>query len=511
MLSMSKHQIFSLEGDERQGMSFDEMRRDPLYGGVVYQIFVDRFYASTPLAKREQLLRSGQTPKAWTQKPKSSKPDEMGRYPHLFEFWGGDLNGIREKLDYLESLNVDIVYLTPIFKSPSNHRYDTEDYFQIDPLVGTWEDFVRLKNAVHERGMKLVLDGVFNHAGDTHSRYLDAKAGGEFKDWFVFGEQFRGGVRGFYGIPSMPAWNLENEEVRQYLWGSEDSVVQHYIKEGIDGWRLDVAYDIGPVHLRSLTETVHAIDPKAIVVGEVMSYPGTGIWSKSLDGIFNFFWLRVLELVLGGEIGGSTAGQFLKEWIQSSASSYALRSWIHLDNHDTIRIAEKHELSQRRLLFGLQMTLPGSPVIYYGSELGLKGGHDPECRAPMPWDQTKTDNADLKWVRQLTSWRRDHIGLRIGNCTMLTTQKLIAFTRTTDRTFEGAVVVANPTQDEVTEVLSTQIPSLMSGAGLIDLESGERLILHSGLVTVSMSPLGFRILVPERIDMHGYGPYDRIP
>lgn len=492
-------------------MSFERLRKDPFYGGVVYQIFVDRFHTSKPFSKRKHLLNSGQTSKLWTQKPKASKPDEMGRYPHLFEFWGGDLNGVREKLDYLESLNVDFIYLTPIFKSPSNHRYDTEDYFQIDPMVGTWEDFTELKDAIHERGMKLVLDGVFNHAGDTHPIYLDAKAGGKYKDWFVFGEQFRGGVRGFYGIPSMPAWNLENAEVQTYLWASNTSVVQHYLREGIDGWRLDVAYDVGPSHLKPLTEVAHAVRPQSLVVGEVMSFPGEGIWSRSLDGIFNFFWLRVLEMALSGEIGGSIAGQFLMEWIESSPSSYAHKSWIHLDNHDTIRIADKHAWLQRRLLFGLQMTLPGSPVIYYGSELGLKGGHDPECRAPMPWEETETDNANLKWVRQLTAWRREHVGLRIGLCKILTTQKLIAFTRTTNRAFEGAVVVANPTETEVTEVLSTRIPSLMSGARLIDLETGEKVTLQSGLVTVSMPPLGFRVLVPERVDMHGYGPYDRIP
>lgn len=477
-------------------------------GPIVYQIFVDRFRRSESREADSSRLKPRQKLKKWSDLPKHSKRHAEGYWPHCYEMWGGDLNGVREALPYLKSLNVDIVYLTPIFQSPTNHKYDTEDYFAIDPWFGTEDDLDHLISEVHKQGMKIMLDGVFNHAGETNSVFLESKEG-KNSDWFDFGDQFNGGVRGFFGSPDMPAWRLENEDVQGYLWKNSDSVVKHYLDRGIDGWRLDVGFDIGPKFLKKLTEEAHAHQPESAVIAEILGYPDG--WQESVDGTFNFYWLRLMRYCFSGEIAGSLVGSLLQDWVDKAGIEFALRCWLHLDNHDTPRIASLVSKKELPLLFAMLLTLPGSPVLYYGSELGMKGGNDPECRAPMKWSSVDKGTSLLTWVKKLTEIRKNHIALQVGDYNTLRTGKIVAYSRTTDKLFESVVVVVNPTEEEHAEVISTNFGHLMSGANMVDLLDGERYEAWSGIIKVSVPAYGVRVLVPETLVMGGYSPYMRIP
>ncbi len=475
-------------------------------GSVIYQIFVDRFAigadAATLKSRRRKLH-------PWSRLPVKSKKPVKGTWPHVLQFWGGDLLGVQSKLDYIKSLGVDVVYLTPFTKSPTNHRYDTEDYFAVDEGAGTEADFDNLLTAVHEKGMRLMMDGVFNHAGSTNSIFKAAELGGRERSWFRFGEEFGGGVRGFSGYAQMPAWVLEHPEVRDYLWKSPDSVVRHFLRKGIDGWRLDVGFDIGPEWLADLRASAREEKPDALVVAEILGYPAK--WSSSVDGVFNLFWLEVVRATMEGTMSATAAGQSLQNWIEDAGIDFAKRCWIHVDNHDSDRFAERFNPRQRKMLMGIWMTLPGCPVIYYGTELGMDGGEDPANRAPMRWDMVNAQNQDLAWMKSLLALRKDLTAIPHGDCTFLPTSSLIAFTRTTDKLLDSVLVVANPSEKDATETLAPRLAFLMAGGTLVDLITGEKFASDYGTVKVSVPALGFRLLVPTDLDLGGYRPYERIP
>lgn len=475
-------------------------------GAVVYQIFVDRFAIG---ADAKTLKSRGRKLHPWTELPVKLKKPRNGNWPHVVQFWGGDLLGVQSKLDYLKSLGVDIVYLTPFMKSPTNHRYDTEDYFAVDPGVGTESDFDSLLAEVHTRGMRFMMDGVFNHAGSTNEIFRASKSGDKAQDWFRFGQEFGGGVRGFFGYADMPAWVLENPEVRDYLWRRRDSVVRHFLRKGIDGWRLDVGFDIGPEWLADLRASAREEKPDALVVAEILGYPAK--WSSSVDGVFNLFWLEVVRAAMNGTMSPAAACQSLQNWIADAGIEFARRCWIHLDNHDSDRFAERFNAPQRKMLMGLWMTLPGCPVIYYGTELGMKGGEDPANRAPMRWDLANDKNLDLVWIKKLIADRKELPAIAHGDCTFLPTTSLIAFTRTTSRTLDSVLVLANPAERDTTETLAPRFPFLMSGGALVDQITGEKFYSNYGTVRISVPALGFRLLVPENVDFGGYKPYERIP
>lgn len=485
---------------------FDVRAKDWRNGAIIYQVFPDRFVPPADPAAKKAYYASPRRFHDWSDVPKVGRPD--GRYwSHELDFWGGDLPGILTKLDYVKGLGADVLYLTPIFKAYSNHKYDTTDYFQVDPGFGAQADLDRLTAAVHKEGMKIMLDGVFNHIGYTSPIFESASKDPQSKyaKWFSFGKQYRGGVKGF--SPNMPTLKLENPAVRNYLWNGPNSVVRKRLREGIDGWRLDVAYNLGPEFLGELTAAAHAEKPGSEVVGEVSGYPAH--WFPQLDGVFNFFAPQVVLQTLKGEISGGRAGTMLAHQVADAGIENTLKSWILLDNHDTPRVANlAPDLMTRQMLVALQFTLPGSPVIYYGSELGMKGTGDPENRAPMRWDLANKNNADLAWMRKIVEIRKKHPALRYGNFTVFDSDKLLAFARTTNKVRDTVLVVLNPTDQEVKETLGVRLGRLFSWGELDDALTGEQTRSITGLMTVTVKPKSVLILTPRT---EGNDAYDRIP
>ncbi len=492
--------------------SVDARAKDWRNGAVIYQVFVDRFAKPTDLAAKKALFKAPRRLMDWSDLPKGgTRLADLGLWTHELEFWGGDLAGVDDKLDYIRQIGADVLYLTPIFKAYTNHKYDTQDYNEISPDVGTQADFVTLTKDVHKRNMKLILDGVFNHMGKTSSAFQDAfkDSRSRYRSWFDFGPEYSLGYRGFAGVGNLPALKLENPEVRRFLWNDDDSIVQKYLREGIDGWRLDVAFEIGHNYLSELTKAAHAVKPGSEVVGEISGYPSD--WFPAVDGVFNFHALYLAGSMVKGEISGGRVGQMLAHEVSDAGLDNLLKSWLLTDNHDTPRLASViPEASQRRLIQALQFTLPGSPVIYYGSELGMIGSGDPENRAPMRWDLVNDQNQDLAMVRKLVKIRKDHPALRYGDFTALDTDKLLAFTRTTGKLRESVIVIINPTDQVVKETFSTRIGRLMSWGELQDLLTVERIRTPVGTITAEMKPRSAMILVPFIDRSRGYSPYDRI-
>ena len=488
---------------------FDQRARDWRNGATIYQVFVDRFTPSTDLARTKKNIIPPRSLKSWKELPTpGSKIENLGVYTHEIEFWGGDLKGIANKIGYISDLGMDCLYLTPIFKAFTNHRYDTLDYKAIAPELGTTLDLWQLRSLLHKRGMKIMLDGVFNHMGRGSHIFQDAlkNPNSKYRKWFYFGKQYPLGYRGWAGVSSLPALNLENKEVRDFLI---NKVVKPNLQNMIDGWRLDVAFELGPRYLSEITGAAHSVNARSSVVGEISGYPSN--WFPSVDGVFNFFAPGLVIHSLFGKMSGGRVSSALQEMVDNAGIEHLLKSWVLLDNHDTPRIADViPNLSKRKVATAVQFTLPGCPVVYYGSELGMAGQGDPQNRAPMQWELANDSNLTLDWYKKVSRIRKTHRALRIGDFKSLNTGSLIGYIRFTDQLPESVIVLANPTDRPVTETIPLPIGRLMSWGQIKDLISGAMKVTVNGILSVEMNPNSVAIFVPVISKNNGYSAYDRI-
>jgi cyclomaltodextrinase / maltogenic alpha-amylase / neopullulanase len=508
-------------GDRQSSASIHDQQRaavlaaraaDWRNGAIVYQVIVDRFAPATNLEAKRALYPPPKRLRQWSEAPTGGAyVPEAGVYQHEIDFWGGDLASLRGKLDYVHKLGADVLYLNPIHRAYTNHKYDASDYFAVSEEYGTRADVQALAADCHTRKMRLVLDGVFNHMGRRSPWFTDALRSPDspYRDWFFIGPEYRLGYRAWFDVPNLPELRLENLAVQARIFGAPDSVVQGYLRDGVDGWRLDVAFDMGPEILRRLTEGAHDAKPDSVVVGEIWNYPAE--WFPAIDGIMNFNFRAVIFALVRGETSGAQAGRMIASVIADAGLDPILKSWIILDNHDTARL--KTELPQsaaRHMAQMLQFTLPGCPCVYYGVELGMEGGYDPAQRGPMRWDEVRDDNAELTWMRQLIALRRDSRALRIGDFRALEAERLLAFMRRTERVAETTIVVVNPTNEPVTEMLAVPESKFMNHTELRDALSGTISRVSSGTLRVEVPPETVWILQPVIKPTGEYSSYKRV-
>jgi glycosidase len=522
---------------------FEDRERDWRNGAIVYQIIVDRFVPSANLAAKRALYPAPKTLKPWTETPRPGPYlTDQKLSAHELDFWGGDLASATTRLDHVQQLGTDVLYVNPIHLAFTNHKYDALDFQAISPEYGTRDDFKRLAADAHRRGMKVVLDGVFNHMGRNAPIFKQAMAeweaeragrraapspertpvggGGEaaggsrYRDWFAIGAQYEGGARAWTGYQNLPELNLENIAVRRHLWLDADSVVRSYLRDGADGWRLDTAYELGHAFLREMTDAAHREKPGSLVVGEIVNYPGE--WLRSMDAVMNFTLREILLGLARGEIAPGAAGRMTERLVRDAGIEPMLKSWVVIDNHDIPRIATQFpDVAQRCLVQALQFTLPGAPNLYYGAEVGMTGGADPENRGPMRWDLVRDDNPELAWVRQLVALRKAHRALRVGDFRLVESQKLYAFERHTDRALDTRVIVANPTAATVRERLLVANAHLMDDTPMVDVlgrvSPAPAVSFGPGFITVELPPQGVVVLQPQPKALGGYNRYKRVP
>jgi len=498
--------------DTAMAGTYERREQDWRMGALVYQVLVDRYAPSADLEAKRALYPAPKTLHAWTETPKRGVYLESERlWSHEIQFWGGDLASTRSRLDHVQSLGADVLYLNPIHLAYTNHKYDAFDYQAVSPEFGTRADVKTLAADVHRRGMKLVLDGVFNHMGRNAPIFKDALANPQspWRDWFYFGPQYQSGARVWWLAENLPEINLENPAVRAHVWGAKDSVVRSYLRDGVDGWRLDVAVDIGFEWLEQLTKAAHDEKPGSLVVGEIANYPKE--WFPAVDGVMNFTLREIVLRLADGRLPTPQALRMVERMVADSGIENLLKSWLMLDNHDTPRVATvlPHEPS-RRLAQVLQFTLPGAPNLYYGSELGMSGGDDPEMRAPMRWDLVRDDNPTLAWTRRLIALRQQRRALRVGDFRTLVSDRLFAFERHTDRALDTVVVVANPLDVEVRETVMVRNAKLMNNWNMVDLLGGAPVKIKAGLFDLVLPPKGVLVLVPESSPGGGYSAYKRV-
>jgi glycosidase len=345
---------------------FEDRERDWRNGAVVYQIIGDRFVPSADLEAKRNLYPAPKALRAWTETPEPGPYLEDEKLSaHELHFWGGDLASATTRLGHIRQLGAEVLYLNPIHLAYTNHKYDAFDFKAISPEFGTREDFKKLAAQARRLGLKVVLDGVFNHMGRNAPIFKKAMAdeNSPYRNWFAIGPQYEGGARAWTGFQNLPELNLENPAVRRHLWGDQDSVVRGYLRDGADGWRLDTAFELGHDYLRELTDSAHREKPGSLVVGEIVNYPAA--WLRSIDVVMNFTLREVVLGMVRGDIAPGAAARMTDQLVRDAGIEPMLKSWVVIDNHDIPRIATQlPHTPQRRVAQALQFTLPGAPNLY---------------------------------------------------------------------------------------------------------------------------------------------------
>jgi cyclomaltodextrinase / maltogenic alpha-amylase / neopullulanase len=482
-------------------------------GAIVYQVFVDRFAPSANLKAKRALYPAPKKLRDWSEEAKKGRYLEKEKvWSHEIDFWGGDLASTMSKLDHVQQLGADVLYLNPIVLAWTNHKYDALDYLQVSPEYGTREDVTKLAAETKKRGMKLVLDGVFNHMGRNAPKYREAEADPKspYRAWFDFNTKYPGGVRAWWNAQNLPELNLEHEPVRNHLYAQPDSVVRSYLRDGVDGWRLDVAFDIGFNFLDELTKAAHAEKPGSLVVGEIPNYPRD--WLGPVDGVMHFGLRKLMIALANREIDAPSFQRMVSRLIADAHYEHILKSWVYLDNHDTFRIATTvPDAKARKLAQVLQFTLPGAVNLYYGSEVAMEGGDDPEMRSPMRWDRVAENHPELAWTKQLIALRKANRALRVGEFRSAEASgNVLAFERHTDRAGDTVLVLVNPALTEIKTTVLVANSKLMDGDNLIDQLTGKVYKLQGSMVETTLPPQTSLVLKPRLVTPEGYSNYKRV-
>nr|WP_233167426.1 alpha-glycosidase [Paenibacillus roseus] len=392
---------------------------------VFYQIFPERFANGDPGNDPANVLPWGGTP----------TPSN---------FFGGDLQGVMDHLDYLSQLGINAIYFTPVFEATTNHKYDTRDYFKVDPHFGTNETLKQLVSACHSRGIRVLLDAVFNHCGKTFPAFVDAMekgAASDYADWFYVRSwplEVKDGIptyETFAFEPIMPKLNTENPEVKQYLL----DVARYWIEEiGIDGWRLDVANEVDHQFWREFRSTVKSINPDAYILGEIMHDSMPWLQGDQFDAVMNYPFTNALLNFFARK---TTNAEQFSYAIQAQLASYPLQitevAFNLLGSHDTARLLTlcKGHKESVMLAYLFELTFYGAPCIYYGDEIGMEGEHDPLNRKCMEWDPDKQDRLLFSFFQNAIRLRKQYRALRTGGLRFLpqASKQLLVYERWDDQ------------------------------------------------------------------------------
>ena len=401
---------------------------------IAYQIFPDRFFRPVNAVSDSNL-------------------DQWGGIPDRENYFGGTLKGIIEKLDYLQTLGVNLLYLTPIFKACTNHRYDTVNYYETDPMLGTKEDLSKLVEALHRRNMRIILDGVFNHTSDRFPAFTDVCRSGQnskFADWyFVNNFPVTGNPVNYQtcgGCEYLPKLNTGNPDVRKEIF----NIARYWIREfHIDGWRLDCASKISKEFWKEFYSEVKKENPDSYVVAEIWRETGTWLNCGLFDGAMNYRLRDILlEFIISNHLDAEDFAYELLSLKEEHGESVC--SMLNLvGSHDVERImtACGGDWNKVYLLYALLMTLPGVPMIYYGDEIGLPGGNDPDCRRCMIWDQADWNTALFNRIKSLTDLRKNHSALQNGAFKVVFTfNGLLVFERKNSE--EQILIILNSRKEE---------------------------------------------------------------
>jgi glycosidase len=407
---------------------------------VFYQIFPDRFANGDP-----------------ANDPVGTRP--WGEAPTRDNFFGGDFQGIIDKIPYLRALGITAVWLNPVFESVSNHKYDTADYLRVDRAFGDLAKFRELVAKLHASGIRVILDGVFNHTGDEFWAFQDIVARGSaspYLNWYYVHDlpvrrHPRPNYEAWWGFADLPKLNMDNPEVRRYIL----NVATFWMEEvGIDGWRLDVPNEVDHSFWKVFRDHVKRVNPDAYIVGEIWRDGSPWLKGDEFDAVMNYvFRDAVLDFFARGRTSASELADSLEK-LKAEYPEQASAALLNLlGSHDTERVLTAFEGDRQRMIPAVvfQMTFPGAPMVYYGDEVGMAGEKDPGCRGTMIWDEHLQDRELFGIYRRLIHLRRRSAALRRGDMRWLLVDdpsRTLAFMRRSED--EVAVIVVCADERQVT-------------------------------------------------------------
>ncbi|MBE9223367.1 glycoside hydrolase family 13 protein [Cyanobacterium stanieri LEGE 03274] len=451
---------------------------------VFYQIFPDRFAVGKPDQKY---------PNHW----QSFNLQPWDNPPTLQKYKGGNFWGVIDKLDYLQDLGINAIYFTPVFQSTCNHRYHTHDYYQIDPLLGGNYAFQELLKQAHQRNIKVVLDGVFNHVGRGFFFFNDILENGPHSpwlDWFkiekwpisAYNGAFPANYASWVNNRALPQFNHSNPQVKEYIM----QVAEYWLHQGIDGWRLDVPNEIEEEGFwQEFRERVKGVNPDAYIVGEIWTDARQWLDGNQFDGVMNYLFTAPTMAFCGGD-------RILLEYVEQpcyepypaiTAEEYQQKIEKLLDMYDweitltQLNLLASHDTARLLTIAGddkktvelctlLLLTFPGAPSIYYGDEVGLPGGFDPDSRRGFP-EESLWDKNLLNYHKELIKLRHQYPALRRGKYQVLCAQEdIYIFTRILDKQ-KIIVAINNNTQAQsITIEVDHQIDQILFGDGTFSCE-----------------------------------------
>lgn len=474
--------------------------------GIIYQIFVDRFFNGNEKGIVNNPKKKSFIYGDWYDEPLYVRTKE-GRIAK-WDFFGGNLEGVMKKLPYIKSLGVNVIYLNPIFEAASNHKYDIADYKTIDPMFGDEEKFKELCHKAKQLDIRIILDGVFSHTGSDSiyfNKYGNYESLGAYESpespyykWYRFSE-YPDKYECWWGIDNHPNVEELEESYVDFIIKDEDSVISKWMKAGAWGWRLDVADELPDEFIALIKSRMKEVKEDSVLIGEVWEDASNKtsyghrrkyVFGEELDSITNYpFRNMVIEFLLGN----ISADKFIKRFM-SLKENYPEESFYGamnlLGNHDTERILTRLGEGEKairllKLATAIQMCLPGVPLIYYGDEVGLTGGKDPENRKTYPWERENQEI--LQWYKKISSYRRDLEVLKKGDITFIElNENVLCFLRKYEK--ELLLVLVNIEEREY------QLNIKLQKGEYEELISGEKFNVSEELWSMRLAPLQVKIL-----------------
>ena len=459
---------------------------------VIYHIFPDRFANGDKSNDPANVV-------PWNGKPSYNN------------YFGGDVAGVEQHLGYLKDLGVSAVFFNPVFKSPSNHRYETTDYFQIDPIFGTNQEFLKLTRDLEKNGMKTILDGVFNHTATNFAPFADVVNNGadsKYKNWYTF-KSFPVKVgpnpnyEAWFNFPSMPKVNYSSPEARRYML----SVPEFWqTKASVAGWRLDAANEVTPDYWVDFRKKVKSINPNAWIVGEVWGDGTPWLKGDQWDSVMNY---QFREAVLGfvSQAGSGRPSDLMRKLmgVYNTYVPQVSRNMMNLiSSHDTPRILNLcgKDASLAKLAAILQFTWIGTPSIYYGDEIGMEGAKDPDNRRGMTWDAVNRSNSFLNLYKKLVHMRNADRTLQSGDPVPLVIddqKQVVSFARVLDDKADLIAINRSNTEQSIDLNLRhvTGLPGKAATTEFSDALSGQIIAPTESILHLRLSPRSAAVLIPH--------------
>jgi len=451
-------------------------------GLVVYEIFPDRFKRGKKEVPCRKLFD-------WDYCSWDVAGSEV--------FLGGDFAGIREKIDYFKSLGINAIYLTPIFKSVSSHRYNVDDYFDVDPLLGTKEEFKDLVKSLHKNGIRIILDMVFNHTGVGFFAFQDVINKGKnskYYSWYNIRSLPVDAQKGNYetfavNVSSMPRINTSNKDVQDFFL----EVLKYWLLEfDVDGFRFDVANELDKNFIRRIRRELKAIKKDILLIGEVMHRSENFLMGDMFDGVMNYFSWEVFARYLLGKYNAENASRILADYrLKFNPILFSCQLNL-IGSHDTERVLTRlnHNRKLAMLAAVYNLTYQGIPMIYYGDEIGMEGGHDPDSRRGMIWEQEKQDKEIFQLYKRLIEFKRKSSALNSDNVKEISIDDVLCFERKGEN--EIVYVLFNPRKILQRVKLWSEF--------IVDREiefftTQQKIKNHSCYVEVELSPESFEIVI----------------